>query len=300
MACTIELTLINQTQKYHIALVFYNESVWLYENGNLLSKSTTNNEFKTCSDWAIQEIKPQWKGAVTDIRYWNKPLQPEELGKAINGNESGLVSWYPMSTETPNDNIIIDVIGGYHLSFTNAEINIYYESMLLFSAKIINDFSALPIPVENVLKRQSQLVGSLIAEKCALFHARCEKMVSACYLKSYFNLAEEVPDSFLNQHITNACLQLYRDTSIPERSYPKEHVDEWQQAQLYLAYANALPWLNTFTMQGAAKAERLAAQLDTRFMDSNEVKAIQKAMVSHYNKVIRTITKQSFFSFQAI
>ncbi|OQY56424.1 MAG: hypothetical protein B6247_04000 [Candidatus Parabeggiatoa sp. nov. 2] len=126
--------------------------------------------------------------------------------------------------------------------------------------------------------------GQLIAGKCRLFHARCAQLISGCDLKKYFNLAPEIPDDFLNKQIVEACLALYRDTGLPMGTCPVDKLIEWQTAQRYLALAYALPHLNTFTLQGAARSERLAAL--ARFMEPHEVAQQIAGLKARYNELV--------------
>lgn len=125
-----------------------------------------------------------------------------------------------------------------------------------------------------------------IAGQCHNYHDRCAKLVNSCDLKRYFNLAEEVPDSFLNIQIHHACLQLYKDTGIPEKTYPINQIYEWQEAQRYLAFAYALPHLHTFTMQGAARAQGLATQLNAVFLNSTEIDARVIELKKRYRELV--------------
>jgi hypothetical protein len=156
-------------------------------------------------------------------------------------------------------------------------------NQMLCSGQIRLMFSpTVAVPNLIIFKVNAQL----IIDRCQLFHARCAQLVSACQVKNYFNLASEVPENFLNRYIVQACLQLYQDTGLPERTYPLDRLEEWHQAQCYLTLAYALPHLHTFTMQGAARAERLAAQLDVRFMDPREVIEQINLLKSRYQALV--------------
>lgn len=137
------------------------------------------------------------------------------------------------------------------------------------------------------------LVGTASAEAifdgCHNYHDRCAGLISCCDLKRYFNLAVEVPDSFLNIQIHNACIQLYKDTAIPEKTFPTSKVFEWQDAQRHLAYAFALPHLNAFTLSGAARATGLASQLDARFFAPAEVEAMVKILMARYRELVKVL-----------
>ncbi len=99
----------------------------------------------------------------------------------------------------------------------------------------------------------------------------CGTDVDPDKLRIFFNLPSEIPGDFLTRHIEAACRQIRRDTGLLSAEHEVMQTEEWIEAELCRAYASVLPHLHTFTMQGASKAQGLAAQLDARFMDSTEL-----------------------------
>ena len=73
-----------------------------------------------------------------------------------------------------------------------------------------------------------------IIDKQKNYHFRCAQLISGWDLKQYFNLAKEIPETFLNQQIAAAGLQLYKDTGIPEKTYPKNHYAECNRKVCFL------------------------------------------------------------------
>lgn len=123
-----------------------------------------------------------------------------------------------------------------------------------------------------------------------LVHIRCSHLITAEAFKLFFNLALEIPDAFLERQIIAACLKLYRDTGINEGEYP-ETLEEWYEAQYYSVYSNSLSYLNTFTLQGSARAERLGgAAVDSRFLEPDEVKKLQLELNNKYKGLIKHLS----------
>jgi hypothetical protein len=124
-------------------------------------------------------------------------------------------------------------------------------------------------------------------------HSKCQSFLAEIEgFKIFFNLADEIPNEFLSVQLIAACLKLQDDTSLSEP--PTDRQTEWQNAQYYLALAYALPHLNTFTLDGAARAERLlATQMDARFMDATEVNQYINLLMENYKNIATSLRKIS-------
>jgi hypothetical protein len=108
-------------------------------------------------------------------------------------------------------------------------------------------------------------------------------------LKTLFNLPAEVPDTLLSRHLESAERDLRRDSGATPELVPEEVVFVWEEALAYLAYSYAVPFLNTFTLQGAARAERLAVHLDARFLDNEEQSALIGLLRERYQQLLAVI-----------
>jgi len=108
-------------------------------------------------------------------------------------------------------------------------------------------------------------------------------------LKTLFNLPAEVPDPFLSEKLTAAERDLERDTSATAGGIDAGMVPIWNEALGYKAYALAVPFLHLFTLQGASRAERLAAHLDARFMDARENAALVDSLNERYRELVVVI-----------
>jgi hypothetical protein len=53
-----------------------------------------------------------FKGVLSEVRVWNKPLNKSELGKSLKGGETGLISWWRM--EENEGNVTYDAKGQSH------------------------------------------------------------------------------------------------------------------------------------------------------------------------------------------
>ena len=113
---------------------------------------------------------------------------------------------------------------------------------------------------------------------------------TAADLRVLFNLPDEIPEKTLNLHLAGALRQLHRDTGIAVGS---DHVlmqsQEWQEALLTFAYANVLPHLNSFYMQGVAKADRLASLPEARFLAPDEIAGQREILMRRYRQLVQQI-----------
>lgn len=112
--------------------------------------------------------------------------------------------------------------------------------------------------------------------------------------RTLFNLSVKIPDEFLQNHIDNACRQVLDDVQIPAGGESVQLEPDYLTALAYQAYIQALPFLHTFTMQGAGQAADLAANVDARFMSPAEVSALQDNLRKQYDELIRRLKKTLF------
>lgn len=113
-------------------------------------------------------------------------------------------------------------------------------------------------------------------------------MATPADLRTYAQLPSEVPEPFLAQHLAGALRDLMRDSA---RSAAPEGLEaEWEEAQIVRAYASALPHLHTFTLNGAAKVERLAGAVEFRFMDGSGVSSRVVLLITRYRELLQSLS----------
>ena len=157
-------------------------------------------------------------------------------------------------------------------------------------ARIDSSINATPLETSTIPITPLTINRSLRADLLGNFSNRCDGLVSGFKLKQFFNLSENIPNGFLNQQCTAACLKLYQDTGVAEQTYPKELANEWKEAQFHLAYALALPHLHTFALDGAGEAGNLkAGEITATFHEQKEVTALINRELKLYDSLVKRI-----------
>lgn len=73
---------------------------------------------------------------------------------------------------------------------------------------------------------------------------------------------------------------------------PDRYEDDWGEAVINRALASALPWLNTFALEGAAKVGRLEGSIEFKFLNPAEQEARQAALNGRYVELTDRIKGQ--------
>lgn len=107
-------------------------------------------------------------------------------------------------------------------------------------------------------------------------------MTTPADVKQYANLADEVPDNVLQEHINHAMRKVYADTGTQSTA---DNADDYSLAVTLATLITVYPWLNSFYLDGAARAGRLEGTLDSRFMSPDEVDAHIERLQQQYELV---------------
>lgn len=103
-------------------------------------------------------------------------------------------------------------------------------------------------------------------------------------IRAYANLPSEVPEALLSKHIGIAKRDLARATGLA--GAPEGQDQEWIEALTVCALASVFPWLNTFTLDGAAKVGRLEGSVEYRFLDADEVEAKVENLNTRFEELV--------------
>lgn len=106
-------------------------------------------------------------------------------------------------------------------------------------------------------------------------------------MRAYANLPSEVPDSLLDQHLSGAELDVRRRAGF--LAPPPGFEPIWDEAICAKALANALPWLNTFALDGAAKVGRLEGTVEFRFLTPDDVDARSRRLMARYDELMSAL-----------
>jgi hypothetical protein len=109
-------------------------------------------------------------------------------------------------------------------------------------------------------------------------------MTTAAALRAFANLPSEVPEALLTLHLGNALTDVRRGAAANQAAVGYEA--EWTEAVTVRALATALPWLNTFALDGAAKVGRLEGTVEFRFLTPDDVAARVAALNARYEQLI--------------
>lgn len=116
-------------------------------------------------------------------------------------------------------------------------------------------------------------------------------MIQPADLRQFANLPPEVPEALLAEHIGIAERELARVTGATGPATGRE--DDWAEALKVRALASALPWLNTFALDGAAQVGRLEGSVTYRFLTADEVAAKTVSLLDRFNDLAAILTPQS-------
>lgn len=112
-------------------------------------------------------------------------------------------------------------------------------------------------------------------------------MTTPATLRAFANLPSEVPEALLENHLVVAEADLKR--GVATLTAPVTHVAEWQEAVTVRALASALPWLNTFALDGAAKVGRLEGTVEFRFLTPDDVAARTTALNARFDELVAVL-----------
>lgn len=112
-------------------------------------------------------------------------------------------------------------------------------------------------------------------------------MATPATLRAYANLPSEVPEALLETHLASAEADLKRGVAFD--AAPVTHVAEWQEAVTVRALASAMPWLNTFALDGAAKVGRLEGTVEFRFLTPDDVAARVAALNARFDELVAVL-----------
>ena len=107
-------------------------------------------------------------------------------------------------------------------------------------------------------------------------------------LRAYARWTAEVPEDFLAVHLAAALRDLQRDTGLT--AAPEGQAEAWAEARLARAYALALPFLHTFTVDGAARVGRLMGNAEFEFLTAAEALALAGRQDERYRRLVDGLT----------
>ena len=107
-------------------------------------------------------------------------------------------------------------------------------------------------------------------------------------LRAFANLPVEVPQALLSEHVALAERELRG--RVNQTSSPPGLEPVWEEAILVRALSSALPWLNTFALDGAAKVGRLEGTVEFRFLTPDDVTAREKRLLQRFEQLVATLT----------
>ncbi len=108
-------------------------------------------------------------------------------------------------------------------------------------------------------------------------------------LRAYANLPSEVPDSLIAAHLDLAAEDLRRRSGFPDAPAGFEPV--WDEALTVRALATALPWLNTFALDGAAKVGRLEGTVEFRFLTPEDVASRETRLMARFERLLSILPR---------
>ena len=108
-------------------------------------------------------------------------------------------------------------------------------------------------------------------------------------LRAYANLPSEVPDTLLTAHIEAAERALRGRLMRAEA--PAGHEPDWDEAVTVWALASAMPWLNTFALDGAAKVGRLEGAVEFRFLTPADVEARCRTLMARFEALVGALPR---------
>ena len=112
-------------------------------------------------------------------------------------------------------------------------------------------------------------------------------MATPATLRAYANLPSEVPETLLETHLAGAMADLMRWVAVDLAPVPAPA--EWDEAVTVRALASALPWLNTFALDGAAKVGRLEGTVEFRFLTPDDVAARVAALNARFDELVAVL-----------
>ena len=107
-------------------------------------------------------------------------------------------------------------------------------------------------------------------------------------LRAFARWPAEVPADFLTVHLTAALRDLQRDTGL--LAAPDGQAGAWLEAQLARAYALAVPFLNTFAVDGAARTGRLLGNAEFQFLTAEEALTLASRQEERYRRLVDALT----------
>lgn len=107
-------------------------------------------------------------------------------------------------------------------------------------------------------------------------------------LRAYARWTTEVPADFLVVHLAAALRDLQRDTGLT--AAPTGQAEAWVEARLARAYALALPFLHSFTVDGAAHVGRLMGNAEFQFLAADEALALADRENERYRRLVDALT----------
>ena len=116
-------------------------------------------------------------------------------------------------------------------------------------------------------------------------------MLALSDIKVYANLPTAVPDGLLTKHLKTAEGDLKRRTGLDTALI--KHQAEWDEALTVKTLAAAYPWLNTFSLDGAAKVGRLEGTVEARFLDADETAERVELLNKRYEELVAVINPPS-------
>lgn len=109
-------------------------------------------------------------------------------------------------------------------------------------------------------------------------------MVTNNDIQQYGNLPSQVPQQTLDEHREAA----QRDVDALAGGAVVENDSRYpayREAIIVKALASSLPFIHTFYLQGAAKVGRLEGTVEARFLDPEEVQALQDQLEDRYDEL---------------
>jgi|GEM_PF-5080095 len=106
-------------------------------------------------------------------------------------------------------------------------------------------------------------------------------------IKKFFNINEHVNDVLIAQHAYIAYKRVQQETGIEKPENDKK--TDFQEAVYTACYISVLPYLNTFTLDGAHTVARAAGGSTARFLTASEQQAFIKNLKIRYSELLKNL-----------
>jgi len=110
-------------------------------------------------------------------------------------------------------------------------------------------------------------------------------------IKKFFNINEAVNDVLIAQHAYIAYKRVQSESGIEKPSNDKKI--DFQEAVYTACYISVLPYLNTFTLEGAHTVARAASGNTARFLTASEQQSVIKNLKIRYSELLKNLLNES-------